>query len=431
MNSSGGKCKRHIHELQRSALSGRLDFNFGSRVYPSWFVGTALGLLVGVAGCSKEATPIAPSSSPLGQEPAQALKLPGLSYWNERRAEGPWSIHVVKIDRSRQDLRLRTTIARNTVLGLSSLSQQIRNVPASAGKVVAAINGDFYVVDQSPYQGDPRGLQILAGEVVSSPGDQVACWIDAAGEPHAEHVDSKMTVALPDGATFSIRVNEERGPRGIVLYTPRLGPSTRTVGGKEYVLDREGSGPWLPLEPAKTYTAKVMDIREGGNASLKGDHLILSAAPRVAGLNDVAVGSVVKISTATAPDLPGVQVAIGGGNIMVRGGKLQEFQMPSSGAYKYRSVLERHPRSAIGFNATHIFLVEVDGRQPDLSIGMTLRELGQYMRGLGCVEAMNFDGGGSSTLWVDGRVVNSPSNGGERDIGNALVIVRTPTTETK
>ena len=138
------------------------------------------------------------------------------------------------------------------------------------------------------------------------------------------------------------------------------------------------------------------------------------------------VGSILKISTGTDPELSGVRFAIGGGNIMIRQGVVQDIQIPSGGAYKYRSVLERHPRSAVGFNRTHIFLVEVDGRQPDLSVGMTLHELGEYMRGLGCEEAMNFDGGGSSTLWVDGKVVNSPCNGSERDIGNGLVVVRKP-----
>lgn len=431
MKLSGEKQSLSARTIERWVMTSSPGYRMSAPRYPSWLVGAALSAIVGVVGCSKDAAPIAPSGAPLGQEPAQALKLPGLTYWNERRAEGPWSIHVVKVDRSRNDLRFRSMLARNTVLGLSSLSQQIRSVPASAGKVVAAINGDFYVVDQNPYQGDPRGLQVLAGELVSSPGDQVAFWVDASGEPHAESVESKMTITLPDGTSLSARLNEERGPKGIILYTPRLGPSTRTAGGKEYVLDRDGANPWLPLEPAKTYTAKITEVREGGDSSLKGDHLILSAGPRVNTLGGLTVGGVVKISTHTSPDLPGVQVAIGGGNIMVRNGKVQDFQQPANGAYKFRSVVERHPRSAIGFNATHLFLVEVDGRQADLSVGMTLRELGTYMQQLGCVEAMNFDGGGSATMWVDGHVVNSPSNGGERDIGNALAIVRSVTTETK
>jgi exopolysaccharide biosynthesis protein len=71
-----------------------------------------------------------------------------------------------------------------------------------------------------------------------------------------------------------------------------------------------------------------------------------------------------------------------------------------------------------------VFLVEVDGRQKKLSVGMTLDELAKFLRKLGCDEAMNFDGGGSATLWYDGQVRNSPCDRMQREIANCLVIVR-------
>jgi exopolysaccharide biosynthesis protein len=86
----------------------------------------------------------------------------------------------------------------------------------------------------------------------------------------------------------------------------------------------------------------------------------------------------------------------------------------------------RHPRSALGWSKSHIFLVEVDGRQVDVSLGMTFPELADYMLKLGCEEAMNFDGGGSATLWALGSVRNSPSEGQERPAPNALVVVKRP-----
>jgi exopolysaccharide biosynthesis protein len=89
---------------------------------------------------------------------------------------------------------------------------------------------------------------------------------------------------------------------------------------------------------------------------------------------------------------------------------------------------ERHPRSAIGWNDDFFFLVTVDGRYR-LSVGMTLRELADYMAKLGCKEAMNLDGGGSATLWYEDRVRNRPCDGGERDVANALVVVERRATE--
>ena len=72
----------------------------------------------------------------------------------------------------------------------------------------------------------------------------------------------------------------------------------------------------------------------------------------------------------------------------------------------------------------YFFLLVVDGRQKDLSIGMTLGELAEFMLKLGCTEAMNLDGGGSSTFWLDGKIMNSPSDGHERRIANGLILLQ-------
>jgi exopolysaccharide biosynthesis protein len=68
-------------------------------------------------------------------------------------------------------------------------------------------------------------------------------------------------------------------------------------------------------------------------------------------------------------------------------------------------------------------MVSVDGRLKNISVGMTLNELADYMSDLGCVEAMNLDGGGSSTLWYDGKVQNRPCDGYERPVANSLVVL--------
>ena len=106
-------------------------------------------------------------------------------------------------------------------------------------------------------------------------------------------------------------------------------------------------------------------------------------------------------------------MAIGGGPPLVRFGKVIE---PSAS--------RRHPRAAVGWNSDFFFLVEVDGRQRGVSVGMTMRELAAQMVRLGCTEALNLDGGGSATCWVYGQVMNYPSQGDERGMGNALVVVQ-------
>src|SRR6185436_8105455 len=105
------------------------------------------------------------------------------------------------------------------------------------------------------------------------------------------------------------------------------------------------------------------------------------------------------------------------------------FDKAESNAFRHRFTVEKHPRTALGWSQKEFIWVEVDGRRKD-SIGMTLNELGAFMIELGCTEAINLDGGGSSTIWFDGKVRNRPSDGTERPVANALVLVRkTPPTK--
>jgi hypothetical protein len=114
--------------------------------------------------------------------------------------------------------------------------------------------------------------------------------------------------------------------------------------------------------------------------------------------------------------------AIGGWPIVVHNGQREIIGNPAESHSK------RHPRTAVCYNERSVIFAVVDGRQPKLSVGMTLTELGDLMVSLGCEEAINTDGGGSSVMAiVDGKdkrlkIVNSPSDGKERGRGNALLV---------
>ena len=85
----------------------------------------------------------------------------------------------------------------------------------------------------------------------------------------------------------------------------------------------------------------------------------------------------------------------------------------------------RHPRTMMGFRRVsppRVWLVAVDGRQTALSVGMTFTEQAQFMADLGAEESINLDGGGSTTAWVRGQVVNSPSDGSERSVATAWIV---------
>jgi hypothetical protein len=86
--------------------------------------------------------------------------------------------------------------------------------------------------------------------------------------------------------------------------------------------------------------------------------------------------------------------------------------------------IKKHPRTAIGWAADGTWiLVVVDGRQEEISMGINLPDLAQWMTELGAVEAMNLDGGGSSTLVVGSEVLNHPSDGSERLVSDAILVM--------
>jgi len=266
--------------------------------------------------------------------------------------------------------------------------------------------------------------------VISAPIGGVSFWIDAEGQPHAANVASLFKVTWPNGASSPIGLNEARTSNIIVLYTPSLGRSTHTTNGTELVLEKQGEGPWLPLRVGTTYTARVREVNKTANSPLSADVMVLSIQPVLLdNLPAVEPGAVLKISTGTAPDLAGVKTAISGGPLLVHGGRRQSWATPSGNGslpYAFRSMTERHPRTAVGWNEHDFYLLEVDGRQPKLSVGMTLNELADFMIDMGCKEAVNFDGGGSAMFWCNGRIMNSPCDKQERPVANALLVVRKP-----
>jgi hypothetical protein len=359
----------------------------------------------------------------------------GLSYTNVRIASEPWSIHVLKIDRSRKDLTLVSAHAGNKVLGVSFLRDQAAAVPGELGRAVAAVNGDFYMRDNPNYAGDPRGLQIVNGELISSP-DTVCMWFDPEGNPHLDDVRNEFNVTWPDGRKTPLALNQQRTgppvllPNVAVLFTPTYGLSTKVRSSREFILEKDGDSPWLPLQIGQTYRARIREISTNGNTRLAPNTMVLSPAPQtLPDLSALAPGAVLQISTATSPNLRGVKVAMGGGPAVVKDGKpaFTALTAPPEVArdWSQRSKYERHPRTAVGWSPTHFYLVIVDGRQPGLSVGMKLAELGNFFLSLGCTEAMNLDGGKSAQMWMNGRIMNSPCQG-EDTVASSLVVVRKP-----
>jgi hypothetical protein len=207
-------------------------------------------------------------------------------------------------------------------------------------------------------------------------------------------------------------INRPREKGELILFTPEFHSTTLTEDeGVEAIIARN----------------RVTTVFDGA-----GDH----AVPR-GGMVISASGSArqwvrahlrrgvpveIKIKTRIEPPLSFTpDFILGGGPQLIAAGR-KVFAAESS-RYGDSLYKQRHPRTAIGWRADgKLVLVVVDGRQKS-SAGMTMDELATLMLELNCIEAMNLDGGGSTTMAVRNRIVNSPSDlMGERAVSDALMI---------
>ena len=303
---------------------------------------------------------------------------PGLEYAHLENSEGPQSIHVLKIQRDKARWHWTTGLGDGRIYGLSATPTIAKSVASSLNaRPLAAINGDFFTIARGNYQGDPAGLQIVEGEVVSATSRRNCVWFDVAGQPNMGQVQSKFRVQWPDDlGDTPLGLNEPRGDGAAVLFTPTMAHhprdvgksefSTRTTDGRELMLEPAEENVWLPFQVGKTYRARVASIRSGGNSPITKDSVILSLGPNLLDqVPDLKSGDLLTIRLETKPNLTGAQNAIGGGERLLADG-----QVATDGKSK-----DRHPRSIIGWNKEHLFLVVVDGRAPKVAIGMTYLEL--------------------------------------------------------
>ncbi|MDR7495244.1 MAG: phosphodiester glycosidase family protein [Armatimonadota bacterium] len=300
--------------------------------------------------------------------------------------------------------RLRPSLARETVIGRGRTSEVARRAGA-----IAAINAGFFAST-----GDPLGCLVIDGEVISEPLPNRTCaGITDDGQVLFDVLRLDASVSGAHGTVTIDGVNRERGANEIILYRPAYGPSTRTnqFGAEVTVVGDV-----------------VQSVANGrANTAIPPDGYVLSGhgRGRAALLAALRPESRVALRVRLVPQggdprWEEARQIIGGGPRLLQGG-----QFVGGEGFRSGFADRRHPRTAIGRLADgRILLMVVGGRQPYHSLGMTLPELASLMRQLGVTDALNLDGGGSSTLVVRGAVINLPSDEtGERPVSDVLLVL--------
>lgn len=337
----------------------------------------------------------------------------------------PEKINYATVDLTNQYIKLRGAAPNDRAIGLESVTSQALRHNSPGDTVVAAVNGDFFYL-KAP-AGLPIGMLIRDGEVVSGPSVQPVFGVTNSGEPFIGNISMSTQVYTVGETVYAHKadsVNRRRLTDNLVVYTPSFGPTTNTNNlGTELIV----TGLETPIKPNTQYIGTVAEKRIGvGNSAIPADGVVISGHGSAANfLNGFQNGQQIGFSiTLNRSD---VQTAVGGMTRLVIDGKAA----PASELNKRSDASSRQPRTAVGIRGNTVMIVTVDGRQPGVSVGMTLEELAQYLLSMGAEQALNFDGGGSTTFAVRQQgdalvsLANRPSDGKERPIATSLQVVST------
>jgi hypothetical protein len=346
---------------------------------------------------------------------SQTMVWPGvtLSRTVQFTASGPVVVHALTGPRPDGATTLDLLLSNDSALGRETVSSMQRRVAHGA---VAGINGDFSRFDN----GKLSGLFMRDGELVVAPNpNRSSAGVLSDGTLEVRRASMSGTWRANGGPLHALnRVNEAPQRTQTALFTPAYGLATPPVaGGKAVVLF-----PFPLTSPNVDLPAAVVEARSADTpvaVPAGGAVLVAGEGSAVTLAAEALPGTTVTTRLDLLPEWPNLVTATGGGPLLVAGGKpvisTDEWFTPVQ-------IVPRAPRSAVGQRADgRIVLVAVDGRQAGYSVGLTNADLARLMVRLGAVTAMALDSGGSTTMAVDGVVVNRPSDGRERPVGSALV----------
>ncbi len=346
------------------------------------------------------------------REPKRFKVVPGVRYSRFRR-EGS-DVHMLKVNTDGA-VTLDTALSNDRLSGHEKTSRMAKRHGA-----VAAINGDFGLPTGRPAHtfaedGELDQLSFAVAANFAITKDEQQTFFD---RPHETVTADEDDLWRIDRWNFG-----EPGATDIAAYTPS-GRGLETPPGNtcSAELSRVAGPRWAPGMAGVETPYKVDAVGCATEPMTVNGGVVLAAQPGSDGailLESLQIGEEVDITWSLG--WAGVVDTVGGTPLLVQDSKIVAEECSEA-------LCRRNPRTAIGVNAKgQILLVVIDGRR-DGSRGVTLVELAQVMRGLNAVHALNLDGGGSTTMVVKGKVMNVPSDGNERKVSSAVLVLNGPDT---
>ncbi len=370
-----------------------------------------------------------PNSGPtaaLAQESWNSLST-GIDY-RVFQLPDPNQIFVARMDRSNQDITLESGLAwgklaygRETVrdiskryndaLGYWGAKWGVRN------KVVVAINGYYF----DPETGNPWRGQVQSGWYIKrfdnfENGSGIVWKLDRdifiGG--CVSHPPVKQVISFENGQSQKFNgINQERGDNNLIIYTPQYSETTGTDdSGVEILVEMEQP---LLIRPNSTMNYGIVKaiLDHQGSTPIPFNAIIVSASGSARNilLENLKIGQKIGISqqiahfktdcrTPDSNDWSNAYTAIGGDFVFIEAGENKYFDNGSANV--------RAPRTAIAYNDRYVYFIVVDGRNPGTSVGMSMWELAEFSKSyLSALWGIAEDSGGSSTMVINGEVVNN------------------------
>lgn len=343
-----------------------------------------------------------------------------------RTTDDPLRINLLLFDLAVPQVNLRVGLGQGWLSGRNRTS-----LIAGEQGALAAVNGDLF-----GDSGLPQGLTILDSRIVTAPKRRATFSIDHHRRPAIGYFTEEWTWSAEVVASRNRRhpitlLNSPCPPNQICLFNQFARAAAAREGDTKVLIGLDG---------------RVAAIVRGARVALEpGAQLLQGTGDAGRWLREhLAVGDRPQIVIHAAAELRTVRQAISGGPIILRDGvfvqdclcALRDCSQTSkpqarlacedfSTDWKLRHYLDvRMPRTGIGYDRAGrtLIVAVVDGYQRGYSRGITQAEFAALLREFGADTAMELDGGGSSTMVVEGRVVNRPPDAtGERYVANALL----------
>ncbi len=333
--------------------------------------------------------------------------------------EGPVKIDLVEVDLTDNNIRIETAIANELLnKGLERTSELVKRKMAGGEYVLAAVNGDFF--GDKPLQA--QNSMVIKGEYAKGVRKQRGMFgiskenIPFIGELqfHGFLVSGKDTIEID-----ALNSNSK----------DYLNVAYNYFWDGVFSIDNEHAFvivlPKSEVKPNTWIKGEIKGFLTEYNKMFAADNfLIYSIEKDKLPLLRKENSKEVELFLGTKTFIKDIHTIIGGLPTLAKNGKRPESFLGKEGL-SGEGFIAKNPRTVIGYNRekTKFYMAAIDGRQKDISIGMTLYELADFMLSKGCYDVLNLDGGGSTILTIRDSIVNSPSDKtGERSVGNSLII---------